>query len=236
MSLYALLLIATIAGPLALSFDKKVHFYTSWKPLLIALIPVNAFFLIWDEFFTQNGIWGFNSEYLSGIFLGSLPLEEVLFFFIVPYACIFIYEVLNAYFPGLNLSVLGKIVGFSFVFSGLMFGLLYMDNCYTATACILSALLTIGAGFVYQFNWYPRFVFMYLVALVPFTIVNGFLTGMATENPVVWYSAEHIIGIRIITIPLEDLYYNYSLLIMIVWLMEMIKKRSINRADKSGNP
>ena len=41
--------------------------------------------------------WGFNNDYLLGIYLFNLPLEEILFFITVPYACVFIYECLNVY-------------------------------------------------------------------------------------------------------------------------------------------
>ena len=66
---------------------------------------------------------------------------------------------------------------------------------------------------------------MYVIAVIPFLIVNGVLTGIATPEPIVWYSSEHIMGIRLFTIPVEDLYYNYSMLIMIVWIYEELKKK-----------
>ena len=97
MPLYLYLNIFTILFPLLLSFDRKVTFYKNWPYLWPAIILNAALFIIWDELFTQAGIWGFNEEYLVGIYLFNLPLEEVLFFITVPYACVFIYECLNAY-------------------------------------------------------------------------------------------------------------------------------------------
>ena len=77
MSYYFWILLGTIAGPFLLSFDKKVHFYTHWKSFLIATVIVATGFLIWDEYFTQLKVWGFTPKYLSGIYFGHLPLEEV---------------------------------------------------------------------------------------------------------------------------------------------------------------
>ena len=105
MSTYGWVLLCTIAGPFALSFDKKIHFYTRFRPLFIAILPVSTFFLLWDAYFTDNHIWGFTDEHIAKIYLYNLPVEEVLFFFLVPYSCVFIYEVLIGYFPKLNLFV-----------------------------------------------------------------------------------------------------------------------------------
>jgi lycopene cyclase domain-containing protein len=231
MSLYAWLIISTIAGPFLLSFDKKVHFYKKWKALFPALLIVGTLFILWDEYFTLNGIWGFNSAYLSGIFIGHLPLEEVLFFLVVPYACVFVYEVLIAYFPKVKLLKITQVFTFLFTFSGLMFAILNMDKWYTASAGIISALLTIGFYFVNRVKWFPSFVFAFLVAIIPFLIVNGILTGAVTENPIVFYSENHIMGPRIYTIPLEDLFYNYAMLLPIVGIYEWLKGKQISKTD-----
>lgn len=220
MSLYGWIIIATISGPFILSFDKKVHFYTHWKTLIPALFSVGCVFLLWDEYFTQKGIWGFNPDYLLNINIGHLPIEEVCFFLVVPYACIFIYEVLKAYFPHLKLSHLGRYFGFGFTLLALVCCFLFPNNWYTMSACMLSAILTIGICFVNRTPWFGQFVLTYLVGLLPFIIVNGVLTGAVTQKPIVWYNESHIIGLRILTIPVEDLFYNYALLLLVATIYE----------------
>src|SRR3712207_5526265 len=97
MYIYLYLNIFTILFPLLRSFDKRVQFYKTWKYLFPA-IAINALiFIIWDSIFTHHGVWGFNTDSLLGIYLFNLPLEEILFFITVPYACVFIYECLNVY-------------------------------------------------------------------------------------------------------------------------------------------
>jgi hypothetical protein len=49
------------------------------------------------------------------------------------------------------------------------------------------------------------------------------LTGQFTEEPIVWYSENHIVGFRLGTIPLEDLFYNYCLILPIIWIYEGLK-------------
>jgi lycopene cyclase domain-containing protein len=222
-STYGWVLIFTIVGPLALSFDKKVHFYTYFKPLFKAIIPVAVFFLLWDSFFTYNQIWGFNQEYLAKFYIYNLPIEEVLFFFLVPYACIFIYEVLIAYFPTLKLNRLANILSYILLLCGLLMLLFGTGNWYTSSACIIGCGLILYTGIINKKTWYPFFILSFIIALIPFVIVNGVLTGAITENPIVWYANSHIIGLRIITIPVEDIYYNLSMLLPIVWIYERLK-------------
>jgi lycopene cyclase domain-containing protein len=222
MSLYGWVIILSIAGPFALSFDKKVNFIGYWKPLLIAILCVGVPFLIWDEFFTRLGIWGFNPKYLVGIYLGNLPLEEILFFLVVPYCCVFIHQVLKAYFPNTRLRSMSLVFGILILSTSAFLSISNPNNYYTLAACSLTAIYTLIA-LVRKFNWFASFAFTYLVCLIPFLIVNGVLTGSVTPEPIVWYSEEHIIGFRIVTIPFEDLFYNYSLLFPIIWIFENLK-------------
>jgi lycopene cyclase domain-containing protein len=223
MSTYGWVLLCTIAGPLALSFDKKIHFYTRFRPLFIAILPVSSFFLLWDAYFTDNHIWGFAEEHIVKIYLYNLPIEEVLFFFLVPYSCVFIYEVLIGYFPKLNLSVFSTYFSYLFIALGTTLILTGIGNWYTISACTISCLLVAYTGLLKKKKWFPYFSLTFTIALIPFLIVNGVLTGAITENPIVWYSENHIVGIRIITIPIEDLFYNASLLLPIIWIYEKIK-------------
>ncbi len=224
MSTYGWVLLCTIAGPFALSFDKKIHFYTRFRPLFIAILPVSSFFLLWDAYFTDNHIWGFTEEHITKIYLYNLPVEEVLFFFLVPYSCVFIYEVLIGYFPKLNLSVFSTYFSYLFIALGTTLILTGIGNWYTISACTISCLLVAYTGLLKQKNWFPYFSLTFTIALIPFIIVNGVLTGAITENPIVWYSENHIVGIRLITIPIEDLFYNASLLLPIIWIYEKIKQ------------
>jgi len=227
MSLYLWVILISFAGPFALSFDKKVHFYTHWKSVFIGISIVALVFIFSDELFTQWGIWGFSPQYLLGVYLGNLPLEEVLFFIIVPYNCLFIHEVLKAYFPRINLEL------FSFYFLiltailSVVLIFIYWGNYYTVTYSFTTFLLSI-LSLINKQIWMHRFVLTYLVSVIPFLIVNGILTGMFTPAPIVWYNELHIVGIRIITIPVEDLLYNFSMLLPIIWIHELILARDKN--------
>lgn len=229
MSLYFWILLGTIVFPFLLSFDKKVHFYSHWKSMLPGMFLVGLFFLLWDNYFTVHEVWGFNPKYVQGIYLFRLPLEEILFFLVVPYACVFVYEVIRAYFPDLKLDLLGRAFAFAMVLSGMLLTIFYIRNWYTLTACSLSSLLIIGIHFRAKAKWFNYFALTFLVCLIPFLLVNGVLTGFFTNEPVVWYSETHIMGIRIGTIPLEDIYYNLGMLLPIIFIHEMLKEYNKKR-------
>ena len=229
MSLYLTLMLVSFGSCLMLSFDRKVSFYKNLKYLFPAITAIAVPFLIWDQLFTEKGVWGFNPDYLQGLFIGELPLEEVLFFFMIPYCCVFIYEVLNAYFPNVSLHRLTMMFSIFMVLSGLLMAVTHLDHWYTLSACGLTVFI-IALVMQKKYIWYPRAVFAFVVALFPFFLVNGILTGMFTDEPIVWYSAEHNVGLRWGTIPLEDVFYNFSLLIPIIGIYHTLKTRGLMQA------
>ena len=233
MSAYGWVILCSFIGPLLLSFDKKVAFYRSWRYLFPSLIIVGIAFLIWDELFTRIGVWGFTPKYLSGIYVGHLPLEEVLFFLVVPYNFIFILLVLQAYFPERKTKRISNVFKWLIGLSSLLMVLFYgggqfffstLDtyNYYTISATIVALILTLLS---HKKVWYGDFVLSYAVCLIPFFIVNGILTGSITDDPIVWYSEQHIIGWRMGTIPFEDLFYNYDLLLPLAWLFNIFQEK-----------
>lgn len=59
--------------------------------------------------------------------------------------------------------------------------------------------------------------------LIPFFIVNGILTGTGIQDEIVWYNNSENLGIRIGTIPIEDIGYAFSLLLLNLLLFERFK-------------
>lgn len=224
---YLLLDLATLFFPLVLSFDRRVAFYRKWGRLFPAIAIGGTIFVIWDHFFTLanytfqaagqtwTGIWNFNPEYLTGIYLFSLPIEEILFFLVVPYACVFIYEVLKAYIPSDPLRQAAPYLNFLFMAGGLVVGLVFIENWYTSVTFIVLAGLT-GLQILIKANYMGWFYLMWAVHLVPFYIINGFLTGL----PVVIYNNSENLGVRVGTVPIEDGFYSFGLLLLIITIYE----------------
>lgn len=205
--------ILSVLPPFLFSFDKKVAFYKNFYRLFPSLFVSAFFFLVWDYFFTGMGIWGFNERYLTGVHLLNLPLEEVLFFFTIPYACIFTYECYMAYFPDKALRLkTTNLISISLSILLFILGIVYLENLYTSLTFILTGALLVLPKLLRAAIFLRYFFPSYLIILIPFLIVNGLLTGTMMDEPIVWYNSREIIGVRISTIPVEDSVYGFLLL------------------------
>ena len=217
---YLLLNGLTLLFPVALGFDYKVHYYRKWLHALAAIIPVGLFFIGWDYWFTVKGVWAFNHAYLVGLEYWQLPLEEWLFFLTVPFACIFIYEVVICYtqkalFPRTGhwaAAILGAVL--------IILATLFSDQLYTTITFNLTGLLLLINGVWYRPSYLGSFFVAYLIHLIPFGVVNGILTAY----PVVVYNNAENFGLRLGTIPVEDTIYSMLLLLMNINLYERFKQ------------
>ncbi|MDH3322185.1 MAG: lycopene cyclase domain-containing protein, partial [Flavobacteriaceae bacterium] len=70
------------------------------------------------------------------------------------------------------------------------------------------------------------FYISFVAILIPFFIVNGILTGSFIDDPVVWYNNDENLGIRLGTIPIEDVGYAFSLIFLNIILIEKFKRHS----------
>lgn len=223
--LYLAVNLFTISFPIIRSFEPRIKYASKWYALFPALILTGAFFLIWDHWFTLSGVWEFNPRYLLGFYIFQLPIEEWLFFITVPFACIFIYEVLIYFFPKDIFKSAGKPFVFVMIPVLLLLALLNFDKMYTAVNFIVGAIALVIHWVIFKDKFLGRFLFAYLVHLIPFILCNGVLTGGITPEPVVIYNNAENLGIRIWTVPIEDTIYSMTLLLMNVSLYEYFKKR-----------
>lgn len=221
--LYFLINIASLSIPLLYSFQKKMRFIQYWKTVLFGIVIMAIPFLIWDIWFTKIGVWGFNTKYLLGINILNLPIEEVLFFFCIPYASIFTHYVLLHFFPNLKLSskitsILNKLL-FLVAISIVLFN---YDKWYTLINFLVFSVFLVYA-LVTKDAIISSFYITFLVILLPFFIVNGLLTGSFIDEQVVWYNNAENLGIRLGTVPVEDVFYAFSMLYGPILVIERLK-------------
>jgi lycopene cyclase domain-containing protein len=104
-------------------------------------------------------------------------------------------------------------------------GLISYQKYYTSWALTLCSLF-IATLYIFKkcFKYFDAGFFLtaYAIILIPFLLVNGFLTAL----PVVEYNNAENLGIRIYTIPVEDVFYGMLLVLMNVVLFEKLRNGS----------
>ncbi|WP_428742572.1 lycopene cyclase domain-containing protein [Tenacibaculum sp.] len=228
--LYLILNLGSLSIPLLYSiFEKKLHFIQYFKIAILSITLVAIPFLIWDGIFTVNGVWGFNSDYYVGLKIFKMPIEEWLFFFCIPYACLFTHEVLRYLFPKFKLSKSVTILlSFLLIVLAVLLLVFNFGKWYTSVnfSCFLMVLLY---GVRYHLETLQEYYLSFLVILIPFLIVNGVLTGSMINEPVVWYNNAENLDFRIFTIPFEDIFYAFTMLFSIQLIFNHLKRKQLER-------
>jgi len=89
---YLLLMAACVAVTLPLEFVLGVRVYRSPRRLLMALTPTFVVFTAWDLVGIVRGHWSYAPAFVTGIAVGSVPLEELVFFAVIPVCALLTYE------------------------------------------------------------------------------------------------------------------------------------------------
>lgn len=207
--LYTLIALGVLAGPLALSFEETVHFWTHWPAVGLALGLTGLLYLFWDSLVVRRGDWAFNPVFTGNLRIFHLPLGEILFFVCVPYACLFLFEVVRAYFAPVELWVVGPTTLFAgaLVFAVACWVFRHLAYTLLAMASVVIFLSTLAltrpalAGRSEFWIWFG-------LCFGAFLVVNGLYTAL----PTIRYNPKAIWGIKVGTIPLEDFFYNFSYL------------------------
>ncbi|MEO8822039.1 MAG: lycopene cyclase domain-containing protein [Ginsengibacter sp.] len=230
--LYLLVDFFTIIIPLLFSFHPKIKLYKTWKQFFIASSIVAVIFIIWDAIFTHLGVWSFNPQYIIGIYFLNLPIEEILFFICIPFSCVFTFYCLDKFYKlaWRNKSEKNFV---SILFIVLMLAALaFGERLYTSVTFITTAFVCVFLKYIFRVTWFGKAITVYAILLIPFLIVNGILTGSGLSNPVVSYNSNEIMNIRLLTIPLEDVFYGLELFLLNLalykWLLKVDLKKRIS--------
>jgi lycopene cyclase domain-containing protein len=90
---YMAMLTFTVIGSFWLEIVLKIGVLKRIKRVLLSILPVAIFFLAWDAYAIDRGHWYFDQDQILGIFGPfDIPLEEFLFFTVVPLAAIMTIE------------------------------------------------------------------------------------------------------------------------------------------------
>ena len=91
---YLVLMAACVLVTLPLELVLRARVYARPRRWLASLLPVSLVFGVWDYLAIRRGHWSYSPRFTSGVRLlgGVLPLEEVVFFLVVPTCAILTYQ------------------------------------------------------------------------------------------------------------------------------------------------
>lgn len=94
---YLGVLVFVFLGTLWLEVALRTRVYRRWRRLALAVLPAVVLFVIWDLYAIGAGHWYFDARRMLGVvFAGGLPLEELLFFLVIPVAGILTLEAVRS--------------------------------------------------------------------------------------------------------------------------------------------
>lgn len=221
---YLLINFFTVIICFIFSFHHKIKFNKHFGAFFSASFIVGSVFIIWDAWFTKIGVWWFNEKYITGIKILKLPFEEILFFICIPFSCLFTYFCLDKFFKLDWKPLPEKIFVIISILITLLIGIYFNEKIYTLFTFITTSMSLFILYFILKSRWIGKASFIYLLLMPGFLLVNGILTGTGLESPIVNYNQNDFIGLRIFTIPIEDMLYGYELILWNIYLFLKFKK------------
>jgi lycopene cyclase domain-containing protein len=215
-----------------------------WIRVFYALAIVMIPFLIWDILVTGTH-WQFNPYYTLKIKIFGLPPGEWLFFISVPFACLFIWQIIvthyednqkkNSIFKNIlsvsyshnhNTNIIKKTLFKLFPYLIILLGLIalysyHTGKDYSGLAITVSLMTILLDFFLRTYLLLQMKTYFYLAAI---TVLIFFFNGYLTARPVVIYNKSYLWNIHLGSIPIEDFIYGLSHVFLCTIIYEKLKK------------
>lgn len=219
-TLFLLLFVAFV--PLLFGSGNRSRIFPKLKYFIPAIIFTGAVFLLWDDRFTQIGIWSYNPEYLSGKQILNLPWEKWLYYVVISWVSLFVYEWVKLRFS--NFKRPNIAVALSLVFL-VAFGLIAFFSRGKIYTFFTFFLLTIYFGYTLFRNRFKShltdFYVTYLVLIIPFFMLSVILVKL----PVISYNSEYSLQFHLLEVPVEHLVGFFLLLFINITISEYLTER-----------
>ena len=217
---YLLFNFVIIVGPVVSQCSRQIRHVSHWRLKLLVIGIVMIPYITWDAI-VAGSHWWFNETYTLDFCLLGLPIGEWLFFLTVPFGCLLVWETL----PGAD-SWLGQLKFLRYV-RAVLYAALPISVWIFSTGRQYTGLVLFSFGLVGLVDMLlnvnlllqPK-TYLYLgIVSVLILVFNGYLTA----RPVVLYGEAYQSGYRILTIPIEDFGYGFTLMLFNAMLYEKLK-------------
>ena len=219
----SLILFFTVIICFIASFYRRIQFNHYFGAFIKAAILVAIPFIAWDVWFTHQGVWWFSTDYTLGIVIAGLPVEEWLFFICIPFSCVFSYFCIEKFFKLEWLIGFNNLIVFISIIVCSVIALLHSDKIYTLVTAVATILTLIYLHFIARAEWIGKASWVFTILMLGFFPVNGVLTGTGIDTPIVNYHDGDFLGIRMLTIPIEDAVYGYTQFLLVLYFFKLFK-------------
>ncbi|MBS1646054.1 MAG: lycopene cyclase domain-containing protein [Bacteroidetes bacterium] len=216
-----------VAFLLVLFFAPKISFFKQIKFTFAPSILTTSFFITWNLLFTQYHVWDFNTQYILGIQLFKVPLEEILLLFCMPYISLWAYFIIKKHLRFERVQ--NAIFYFSWVLIAGLFilGFIYYNKLYTLVVCFSLGLCLMVVTFRKQEILLHYFLSCAILLLL-FFIPNAFLSGSFLNKTLLIYNKMQHLDVHILSLPVETFLYQMLLALCCIAIYE--KRLSLENA------
>ena len=215
---YFLFNLVVIAGPIASQFHHQIRQISYWRLKLLTSTIVMIPYIIWDVLVTGSH-WWFNAAYTLDFRFFGLPIEEWLFFITVPFGCLLVWETLPQINKAAQVKPLRYVRWTLYTALPLAVWVFSIGKQYTGLVLFCFGVVGLVDRLLkVDLLLQPR-TYLYLAVVCGLILVfNGYLTA----RPVVLYGEAYQIGCRILSIPVEDFGYGFTLMLFNAILYEKL--------------
>ncbi len=221
---YLLVLLLLAGVTLFLFMKKTIVLVTEFKYMLPAIVFTGAIFILFNNRLLETGITEFNTNYLLGKKLYNLPVEEWIYLIIISLLSFSVYLLVSAKFENLKKTNL-----FIFISVVLLIGISYVawSTRDKLIPFFISFLLAIYLAYtLFRKRFYPhlaKFYISYLIVAIPFLCLRAIVNSL----PILIYKNEHIFGIRLFNMPVEEFAYLFLLMLINITIFEYLRNNQL---------
>ncbi len=238
---YALVLIFCVVVTAPLDIFFKLGVYANIKTYLKAVAIPALFFIVWDVFATHYGHWAFSKEHTSTFRVFGLPIEEYLFFVVIPLCAVLSLETIRKINPNFSSKTVSSKIWLITIAAYFVIGTFvevvfknandieYPARIFPYYTLLTFSIFAITMAVVLQLKSTKVLIgkldyyFALLICYFFMIFVNGYLTKLT--DPVVTYGGNW--GPRVFfNIPVEDFFYGGILLIWTMLNYDRLKARN----------
>lgn len=219
-TLILMLIVAFI--PLLFKSANRTRIFSKLKYFVPAIIFSSAVFIIWDNRFTQLEIWNYNPDFFSGKEIFNLPWEKWLYYIVISWVSLFVYEWVKIKFSHLKIDNVSLAIG---LFLLVVFGLIAFLSRQKVYTFFTFFLLAIYFGYTIFRNRFKghltHFFISFLILLIPYFA----LSVVMVKLPVISYSYNFTLPLRLLQVPVENLVSFFLLLFINITISEYLTER-----------